>query len=208
MAREKHQTWEVSTSGDHKLSAGLHARSLDTQGDGGEMSCCQHSCHFSTLRRVCFYNNPPGAASKRGKSSLRKKQNKYAQFFPCCWKCGNEGWAGDRGFFFLLFSFISGMNRIFRRCDLITGKTGRGRHWLTGDCCLVPGNGGGWAVKCSEMPATERADSVVLAGRCTVSIEWRLFFRGAGFLSLYLPPPAMEGKTQTFRSLKRDIYRM
>lgn len=53
------------------------------------------------------------------------------------------------------------------------------------------------------MPATERADSVVLAGRCTVSIEWRLFSRGAGFLSLYLPPPAMEGKTPDIQKFKK-----
>lgn len=31
------------------------------------------------------------------------------------------------------------------------GAAGRGRRWLTEDCCLVPA-----AVKCSEMPATER----------------------------------------------------
>lgn len=40
----------------------------------------------------------------------------------------------------------------------------RGRRWLTEDCCLVPG-----AVKCSEMPATERGPVCGVWSQCTVS---------------------------------------
>lgn len=106
----------------------LHAQTLDTQGDGGEMSCCQHSCHLSTLRRVSFYNNPPGAASKRGQEFPSRAEADTGL------TGGREMEWGWGGLLSLSWAWEEGGAKVLR--DACNGESGPSCAVLAGRCTV------------------------------------------------------------------------